>query len=67
MSTRNITDELVAEVVDDLRSRYALDDDDVRALGTRLSESVGERRAANRMFAERFMAEHSGTFERLSK
>jgi len=64
MSTKGITDELVREVVDDLRTRYSLDDDDVRALGARLA---GSRGAENAAFAERFVEEHRETFDRLAQ
>jgi hypothetical protein len=33
VSSRDITEELVQQVIADLHARYALDDDDVRALG----------------------------------
>lgn len=68
VSSRAITDELVQEVVDDLRARYALDEDDVRALGARLAASERDaRRAENASFAERFTEEHRGTFDRLGR
>jgi hypothetical protein len=68
VSSRDITDELVDQVVVDLQERYALDDDDVRALGARLAEPDGaERRAQNVAFAEQFTTEHRATFDRLSQ
>ena len=68
MSSRPITDQLVQEVADDLRARYALDDDDVRALGARLAtDERDERRAENVAFAQRFSAEHHDTLDRLGR
>jgi hypothetical protein len=67
MSSRDITDALVAEVVSDLRTRYALDEDDVRVLGERIAAAGNQRQAENVAFARRFMAEHAATFDRLSK
>jgi hypothetical protein len=68
VSLRPITDQLVQEVADDLRARYALDDDDVRALGARLAaDERNERRAENVAFAERFSAEHHETLDRLGR
>ena len=68
MASRDITEELVAQVVADLHSRYALDEDDVRALGARLAEPArGDGRAENLAFAERFVAEHTATFDRLGQ
>jgi hypothetical protein len=37
VSATGITDELVQQVADDLRARYGLDDEGVRALGSRLA------------------------------
>jgi hypothetical protein len=68
MSTRPITDELVQQVIEDLRERYALDGDDVRALGTKLADpDAAVRRAENVEFAERFAAEHPATLQRLAQ
>jgi hypothetical protein len=68
VSSRDITDELVDQVVVDLQERYALDEDDVRALGARLAEpDRAERRAQNVAFAEQFTADHRATFDRLSQ
>jgi hypothetical protein len=67
VSAKGITDELVQQVADDLRARYGLDDDDVRALGSRLADAAGERRAENLEFAERFTDEHHETFDRLAE
>lgn len=67
MSARGITDELVQKVADDLRARYGLDDDDVRALGSRLAGAAGERSAENLEFAKRFTEEHRDTFDRLAE
>lgn len=67
MSAKGITDELVQQVVDDLRARYGLDDDDVRALGSRLADVAGERSAENLEFAKRFTEEHRETFDRLAE
>jgi hypothetical protein len=44
----------------------ALDDEDVRALGSRLAEDAGARRAENLESAERFTEEHRETFDRLA-
>jgi len=51
----------------DLRARYALDDEDVRALGARLADPAGSRSAENLEFAERVIGEHLDTFDRLAK
>ena len=67
MSSGAITDALVREVAADLRTRYSLDEDDLRTLGARLAESAQERRQANVEFAERFVDEHRETFDRLSQ
>lgn len=54
MAARQITDQLVQEVADELRSRYSLDDGAMRALGERLAgvESLA-RHAETQNFAER--------------
>ena len=67
MSAKGITDEFVHQVADDLRARYGLDDEDVRALGSRLAEDAGARSAENLEFAERFTEEHRETFDRLAE
>ena len=68
MSARPITEELVQEVSEDLRSRYALDDEDVRELGTRLAgQDQGTRGTANLAFAKEFTGEHRETFDRLGR
>lgn len=68
MASRDITDELVSEIVRDLRERYAFDDEDLQAVGARLAEGrAAERSAQNVAFAERFVAEHRGTFDRLGQ
>lgn len=66
MSAKGITDELVHQVADDLRARYGLDDEGVRALGSRLAEDAGARSAENLEFAER-TEEHRETFDRLAE
>ncbi len=67
MSAKGISDELVRQVANDLRARYALDDEDMRALGARLAEAADARSAQNVEFAERFTDEHRETFDRLAK
>ena len=67
VGTKDITNEFVRKVADDLRSRYSLDDDAVRALGARLAGSTGVRSAQNTAFAERFVEEHRETFDRLAQ
>jgi hypothetical protein len=68
MGTREMTDDLVREIADDLRARYGLDDDDVRALAARLAgDQDAARHEENRRFAERFTSEHRETFDRLAK
>jgi hypothetical protein len=67
VSAKGISDELVRQVANDLRARYSLDDDDMRALGARLAEAADERSAQNLNFAERFTDEHRETFDRLAK
>jgi hypothetical protein len=67
VSAKAITDELVQQVADDLRARHGLDDEDVRALGSRLADSEGARSAQNVEFAKRFTKEHRETFDRLAE
>ncbi|HEX2103122.1 MAG TPA: hypothetical protein VHF51_05690 [Solirubrobacteraceae bacterium] len=67
MSAKGITDELVQQVADELRTRYGLDDEDVRALGSRLADAASERRTENLEFAKRFTDEHRETFDRLAE
>ena len=67
MSAKGITDELVQQVADDLRTRYGLDEEDVRALGSRLADAASARSAENLEFAERFADEHRETFDRLAE
>ena len=67
VSAKGITDELVHQVADDLRARYGLDDEGMRALGSRLAEDAGARSAENLEFAERFTEEHRETFDRLAE
>lgn len=67
MSARGITDELVQQVADDLRERYGLDDEDMRALASRLADAAAARRDANVQFAKRFTDEHRETFDRLAE
>ena len=68
VSARDITDELVKQVAEDLRTRYALDDEDVRALGARLADPTRLARSAeNDTFAHRFTTEHGTTFDRLDQ
>ena len=66
MSVERISDELVRLIAEDLRARYALDEEDVRALGARLA-SPADRSAENLEFAERFTDEHRETFDRLAE
>jgi hypothetical protein len=67
VSAKDISDELAALIADDLRERYSLDDDDLRALGARLAAAPAGRTAANLEFAERFVEEHRATFDRLGE
>jgi hypothetical protein len=67
VSAKGITDELVRDVANDLRARYGLDDEDMRALGSRLADSASTRSAENIEFAKRFAEEHRETFDRLAK
>ena len=67
MSAKGISDELVRRVADELRARYALDEEDLRALGARLAEDAGRRSSENLAFAERFTDEHRETFDRLAE
>jgi hypothetical protein len=67
VSAKGITDELVQQVADDLRARYGLDDEDVRALGSRLADPAAARSAENIEFAKRFTEEHRETFDRLAE
>jgi hypothetical protein len=68
MSARPITKELVQQVSEDLRTRYDLDEEDVRLLGARLAgQDRADRRNENIAFAQQFTAEHRETFDRLGK
>lgn len=67
VGAKDITNEFVRKVADDLRTRYSLDDEAVRALGARLAGSRSVRSAQNTAFAERFVEEHSKTFDRLAQ
>lgn len=67
VSAKAITDELVRAVADDLRARYGLDDEDMRALGSRLADAAAGRSAQNVEFAKRFTDEHRETFDRLAE
>ena len=67
MSAEGVSDDLVQRIADDLRRRYSLDDEDVRAVGARLAEPAGARTAQNRDFADRFVHEHRETFNRLAE
>jgi hypothetical protein len=68
MSARLITEELVQQVSEDLRLRYALDDEDVRVLGARLADQDPTgRRDENIAFAQQFTAQHRETFDRLGQ
>lgn len=67
MSDRGIPDELVQQVADDLRVRYGLDDEDVRALGSRRADSAAARSVENVEFAKHFTERHRETFDRLAE
>jgi hypothetical protein len=67
VSAKGITDEPVRQVADELRARYGLDDEDVRALGSRLADAMSTRSARNLEFAKRFTEEHRETFDRLAE
>jgi hypothetical protein len=68
MSARPITEELVQQVSEDLRTRYDLDAEDVRALGARLADQDrAERHDENIAFAQQLTAEHRETFDRLGQ
>jgi hypothetical protein len=67
VSARAISGELVAQVSNDPRERYGLDDETVRLFGARLAD---DPRLAplveNIAFAEHFTDEHRQTFDRLA-
>jgi hypothetical protein len=68
MSARPITKELVQQVSDDLRTRYNLDEEDLRTLGARLADrDHPQRHNENIAFAQQFTAEHRETFDRLGQ
>ena len=67
MSAKGITDELARQVANELCARYGLDDEGMRALGSRLADSTGAPSAENIEFAKRFTEEHRETFDRLAK
>jgi len=65
MSVKDINDELVRQIADELRERHGLDEEDVRVLGARLA--ADSRSRENHRFAERFTDEHREPFGRLSQ
>ncbi|MET0601409.1 MAG: hypothetical protein ABW167_05410 [Baekduia sp.] len=68
MAARPITEELVQQVSQDLRTRYDLDAEDVRALGARLADQDHpDRHDENIAFAQQFTTEHRETFDRLGQ
>lgn len=68
VSAKGISDELLLRVADELRRRYELDDEEIRALGARLADDPRlERPAENPAFAERFTDSHRETFDRLGR
>jgi hypothetical protein len=67
VSAKGISDELVRRVADELRARYDLDEEDMRALGARLADVAGRRSSETLAFAERFTDEHRETFDRLAE
>ena len=67
MSAKRITHKLVRQLADDLRARYGLDNEGMRALGSRLADFTGAPSAKNIEFAKRFTEEHRETFDRLAK
>jgi hypothetical protein len=67
VSVKGISDEFVHRVAADLRQRYSLDDEDVRALGARLANPATAHTTENLKFAERFVDEHHETFDRLAQ
>jgi hypothetical protein len=68
MSARPITEELVQQVSEDLRTRYDLDEEDVRALDARLADQARAcRNDENITFAQKFIAEHREAFDRLAQ
>jgi hypothetical protein len=67
VGNRTITDEFVRHVADDLRARYGLDDQHLRALGTRLAQFVGARPAEIRELAQRVIREHRDAIDRLAE
>jgi hypothetical protein len=52
---------------EDLRARYGPDDEDIRALGSRLANPAAVRRAENLEFANSFTDTHRETFQRLAE
>jgi hypothetical protein len=68
MSARPITKELVQQVSEDLRTRYDLDEEDLRVLGPRLAEQDrADRHDENVAFAHQFTEQHRETFDRLGQ
>jgi hypothetical protein len=67
VNANGITGERVHQVADDLRARYGLDDEDMRAIGSRLAEEAGARSAENLEFAKRFTEERGEMFDRLAE
>ena len=67
MAATNITDELIHQIAKELAEKYRLSPDQLSQVGKRLSEDEAKRQAENDVFADRFMAEHAETFDRLSK
>lgn len=68
MASTPITDELVARIAADLQERYGFDSEAVRLVGERLAAHDRAARAAeNAAFADRFVADHPDTFDRLGR
>jgi hypothetical protein len=67
VNAEGISEQFVRRVADELRARYDLDEEDMRALGARLADVAGRRSTENLAFAERFSGEHHETFDRLGE
>ena len=65
MADTSINGEVIEQIAKELAGKYHLDEEGLREVGRQLQKGRIVRRATNEAFAERFMAEHAGTFKRL--
>jgi hypothetical protein len=67
MAATSIGPELIDQIARDLAERYSLDAAAIREVGRCLAGDLKDEEAETRVFVERMLEEHKGTFERLSR